>query len=152
MLPSGLAASRRAAPPVPASDFELATKSGKVALHDLRGKVVLIDFWASWCGPCRQSFPWLRSVAERYAASDLVVVAINLDKSREPAERFLREFAPGFLVAFDPSGKSAEAYDVAAMPSSYIVGRDGQILYTHAGFDLEDAESIEKKIQEAVAK
>ena len=135
-----------------AADFELASATGKVALRELRGKVVLIDFWASWCVPCRQSFPWLSTMAGRYAAKDFVVVAINLDKRRDLAEKFLREFAPRFTVAFDPAGKSAEAYGVAAMPSSYLVGRDGELLDVHAGFDLDDAEAFENRIREAVEK
>ena len=137
--------------PVPAADFTLPTRGGTVALDALRGKVVLVDFWASWCVPCRQSFPWMSTVSERYAASGLVVVAIDLDKSREPAEAFLRDFSPLFIVAFDPLGKTAEAYDVTAMPSSYLVGRDGRLIYSHAGFDLRDAATIETKIKEAVA-
>ena len=136
----------------PAADFSLATATGKVALHELRGKVVLVDFWASWCVPCRQSFPWLATMAGRYATKDFVVVAINLDKRRDLAEKFLREFAPHFTVAFDPAGKSAESYEVATMPSSFLVGRDGQLLYSHAGFDLDDTAAIEEKIQEALAK
>lgn len=152
-LPSWPAAARDvAARPRLAADFSLPTTSGQVALHELRGKVVLVDFWASWCAPCRQSFPWLSTISARYAAHDFVVVAVNLDKRRDLAEKFLREFTPRFAVAFDPAGKSAEAYAVAAMPSSFLVGREGQLLYSHAGFDLADAESIEKKIQEAIAR
>ncbi len=155
-IPSG-AATASAASRAPrslglAAEFELATATGKVALRELRGKVVLIDFWASWCVPCRQSFPWLATMAGRYAAKDFVVVAINLDKRRDLAEKFLREFAPHFAVAFDPAGKSAEAYGVATMPSSYLVGRDGELLDVHAGFDLDDAQAFENRIQEAVAK
>ncbi|MEO8197270.1 MAG: TlpA disulfide reductase family protein [Thermoanaerobaculia bacterium] len=150
--PGAATASESTAGLTPAADFELATATGRVSLHELRGKVVLVDFWASWCMPCRQSFPWLSQLSGRYAANDFVVVAINLDKRRDLAEKFLREFAPRFAVAFDPAGKSAEAYEVATMPSSYLVGRDGRLLYTHSGFDLEDAESIEKKLQEALAK
>jgi cytochrome c biogenesis protein CcmG/thiol:disulfide interchange protein DsbE len=146
------AVSKTAGGPAPAAGFALPTGSGTVALDALRGKVVLVDFWASWCVPCRQSFPWMSDVSERYAASGLVVVAINLDKSRDPAEEFLREFTPPFIVAFDPAGKTAEAYDVRAMPSSYLVGRDGSLVYSHAGFDLRDAATIEKQIKEAVTK
>lgn len=151
-LPSWSASAPQSPAARPAADFTLATAKGKVTLHDLRGKVVLIDFWASWCVPCRQSFPWLDSVSSRYAANDFVVVAINLDKRRDLADKFLREFAPSFTVAFDPAGRSAEEYAVAAMPSSFLVGRDGQLLDTHAGFDLEDTKSLEKKIQEALAR
>jgi thiol-disulfide isomerase/thioredoxin len=144
--PSVLAAESSQAP-----DFKLPTRDGTVALDALRGRVVLVDFWASWCGPCRQSFPWMTSVAEHNAADGLVIVAINLDKSREPAEAFLRRFSPPFIVAFDPAGKTAEAYDVTAMPSSYLVGRDGRVVYRHAGFDPRDAEALEKRIKEAIA-
>lgn len=135
----------------PAPDFTLPTRSGSVALAGLRGKVVLVDFWASWCEPCRKSFPWMSAIFERDAASGLVVVAINLDKRREPAEAFLRELSPPFIVAFDPAGRTAEAYDVTAMPSSYLVGRDGRLLYSHAGFDPRDAATIENEIEKAVA-
>ncbi len=144
--------SRAPRSPGPAADFELTTATGKIALHELRGKVVLVDFWASWCVPCRQSFPWLATMAGRYATKDFVIVAINLDKRRDLAEEFLRAFAPRFAVAFDPAGKSAEAYGVAAMPSSYLVGRDGELLDVHAGFDLDDAEAFENQIREAVEK
>lgn len=155
-VPSGAAAasaaSRTPRSPGLAADFELATATGKVSLRELRGKVVLVDFWASWCVPCRQSFPWLATMAGRYATKDFVIVAINLDKRRDLAEKFLREFAPRFAVAFDPAGKSAEAYGVAAMPSSYLVGRDGELLDVHAGFDLDNAEAFENQILEAVEK
>lgn len=140
------------AAPAPAAGFTLPTRGGTVTLDALRGKVVLVDFWASWCVPCRQSFPWMSAVSERYAASGLVVVAIDLDKSREPAEAFLREFSPPFIVAFDPAGKTAVAYDVTAMPSSFLLGRDGSIVHSHAGFDLRNAATIENEIKEAVAK
>jgi thiol-disulfide isomerase/thioredoxin len=138
------------APVAPTAGFTLPTSSGTVALDALRGKVVLVDFWASWCVPCRRSFPWMSALADRYAASGLVVVAINLDKSRDLAEEFLRDLAPSFIVAFDPAGKTAEAYHVTAMPSSYLVGRDGSLVYALAGFDPRDEGKLESKIKEAV--
>ncbi len=150
-LPAG-AKTAHAAVSTTAADFSLPTAGGTVTLESLRGKVVLVDFWASWCGPCRQSFPWLRTISSRYAREGLVVVAINLDKSHELANEFLREFSPPFIVAFDPAGRVAEAYDVRVMPSSYLVGRDGRLVYSHRGFDLADEATIEKQIKEAVAK
>jgi thiol-disulfide isomerase/thioredoxin len=149
-LPAG-SKTTRAVEAIPAPNFKLPTRDGTVSLDELRGKVVLVDFWASWCGPCRQSFSWMSGLAERNAANGFVVVAINLDKSREPAEAFLRELSPSFIVAFDPAGKTAEAYDVTAMPSSYLVGRDGRVVYRHAGFDPRDTETLERKIKEAIA-
>lgn len=140
------------AEPPPAASFRLPTSDGTVALADLRTRVVLVDFWASWCGPCRQSFPWLSAMYQRYGPDGLVVVAINLDKDRERAEAFLREFSPPFIVAFDPAGKTAEAFDVRAMPSSYLVSRTGRLVYSHPGFVLRDADAIEKQIKEEVAK
>jgi cytochrome c biogenesis protein CcmG/thiol:disulfide interchange protein DsbE len=136
-------------PPL-AATFELPTSAGTVTLAGLRTQVVLVDFWASWCGPCRQSFPWLSTMSERYGGKGLVVVAINLDKDRDLAEKFLRELSPPFVVAFDPQGKTAEAFKVTAMPSSFLVSRSGRLVYSHAGFDLRDTDAIEKQIQEQI--
>ncbi len=129
--------------------FKLATTDGSVTLQSLRGRVVLIDFWASWCGPCRRSFPWLTDVHQRYAGRGLTVLAINLDKRRELADQFLQEFKPPFQVAFDPSGSTAEAFRVSGMPSSFLIGPDGSILYSHAGFDPQKTGPLETLIQGA---
>ena len=136
----------------PAPDFTLPTVNGNVALHDLRGKVVYVDFWASWCVPCRQSFPWMRSVAEKYAPQGLAVVAINLDKRREAADEFLEKYPAPFTVAFDPAGRSAEQFRVVAMPMSFIVGRDGTVLSAHEGFEEPKARRLEEQIKEALSK
>jgi cytochrome c biogenesis protein CcmG/thiol:disulfide interchange protein DsbE len=138
----------------PAPDFTLptsSTSSGTMSLHDFRGKVVYVDFWASWCVPCRQSFPWMSSMSERYAAQGLVVVSVNLDKKRDAVDEFLQRFPATFVVALDPAGKTAEAFHVAVMPSSFIVSRTGKIVYTHAGFDLAKARTIEDQIKEALS-
>src|SRR5215471_6297032 len=130
-----------------APGFELPTPNGTVSLDSLRGKVVLVDFWASWCGPCRQSFPWMSKLYETYSQKGLVIVAVNLDKKREPANDFLAEFSPPFIVAFDPAGKTAEAFHVPAMPTSFIVNRDGTIVYSHAGFNSKKTGEMENLIQ-----
>ena len=135
--------------PLAAPRFSLPARTGTVSLDSLRGKVVLVDFWASWCEPCRRSFPWLRTLHERYAARGLAIVAINLDKSREAAHEFLEQYPAPFLVAFDPSGKTAEAFRVSAMPSTYLIGPTGALLYSHAGFDPKQTGAIETRIQEA---
>jgi cytochrome c biogenesis protein CcmG/thiol:disulfide interchange protein DsbE len=134
-----------------APDFTLPTTSVSFSLADYRGKVVLIDFWASWCGPCRQSFPWMASMIERYSAQGLVIVAINVDKKREAADEFLQTFHPPFIVAFDPAGKTAEAFHVVAMPSSFIVSRTGTIVYSHEGFERAKANTVEDQIKEALS-
>ena len=124
----------------------------QLSLSQYQGKPVIVNFWASWCGPCRQSFPWLSAMSERYGKDGLVVVAINLDKDRDAAQAFLRELSPPFTVAFDPAGKSAEAFDVKAMPSSFLVSRTGRLVASHAGFVLRDADAFEQQIKEEVGK
>lgn len=134
-----------------APGFVLPGRDGSVSLEALRGKVVYLDFWASWCGPCRRSFPWMGAMQERYGAQGLQVVAINLDAKREDAERFLAATPAGFMVAFDPAGQQGRAYAVKGMPSSVLVGRDGRVLWRHAGFRDEDREELEKRIAAALA-
>jgi cytochrome c biogenesis protein CcmG/thiol:disulfide interchange protein DsbE len=130
--------------------FTLPTRTGVVSSDSLRGKVVLVDFWASWCSPCRRSFPWLRSMYDRYSEKGLEVVAINLDKDRHAAEAFLRRYPAPFTVAFDPSGKSAEAFRVWGMPTGFIVGPAGDILDTYIGFNPKESDRIEARIEEAI--
>jgi len=129
--------------------FSLPGRTGTVSLDSLRGRVVYVDFWASWCDPCRRSFPWLSSLSARYSAKGLTVVAINLDKDRHAAEAFLERFPASFPVAFDPSGRTAEAYGVSVMPSSFLIGPNGKLLSSHAGFDPRKTDAIEALIKEA---
>jgi thiol-disulfide isomerase/thioredoxin len=140
-----------AAAPRLAPDFTLPAISGSTSLHDLRGKVVYVDFWASWCAPCRESFPWMAKMLDRYGKDGLVILAINLDKTRDAANAFLDvNYAP-FMVAFDPAGKTAEAFGVSAMPSSFIVGRSGEIVASHEGFKASNADEVESRIRKALA-
>jgi len=135
--------------PVPAPGFTLPTQSGTVCLDSLRGRVVFVDFWASWCGPCQKSFPWLATMHDRYSAKGLAVVAVNLDKDRGLANAFLKKYRAPFTVAFDPSGKTAKAFGVWGMPSSFLLGRDGTIVRSYSGFDPKSTKAIETLIQEA---
>ena len=146
MIGTGYA--RRATAPYAAPSFTLPTRNGSVSLDSLRGHVVYVDFWASWCEPCKQSFPWLKSLHERYGAKGLVVVAVNLDKAEDKTDAFLERFPAPFTVAYDPEGKVADAFHVAAMPSSFLIGRDGQVLIAHAGFDARGAATMEARVAE----
>jgi cytochrome c biogenesis protein CcmG/thiol:disulfide interchange protein DsbE len=146
----GLAATARSAPNPSAGDlvpaFKLAAAGGTIESDSLRGRVVYVDFWASWCEPCRRSFPWLADLHARYAKKGLVVVAIDLDQERTAADRFLSKYPAPFLVGFDPQGKTAEAFHVDAMPSSFLIDRQGRVLERHAGFDSKKAAEVEKRI------
>jgi len=150
-LPAGAESGRGSEPDrAPAPAFSLPTETGTVALESLRGSVVLLDFWASWCGPCQKSFPWLGSMQARYGARGLRIVAVNLDKSRSSALEFLEKHPASFPVAFDPSGKTARAFKVPGMPTSVLIGPEGTILYTHPGFDPERTGDLESRVQEAL--
>jgi thiol-disulfide isomerase/thioredoxin len=129
--------------------FTLPTRDGTVAGDSLRGHVVLVDFWASWCVPCRQSFPWLETMHERYSAKGLRIIAMNVDKTREAATEFLAHYPATFTVAFDPKGATAEAFHVKGMPSSFLVAPDGTVLHASTGFDAKTGKNLEALIQKA---
>lgn len=142
LLSASVAASAAPAPLAAgavAPAFRLPARTGTAVLDSLRGQVVLVDFWASWCGPCRQSFPWLGDLQKRLAPRGLVVVAIDLDKSRAAADAFLARYEAPFTVAFDPAGGTAEAYGVRAMPTSVLLDRAGRVVRVHPGFDAAHA-------------
>ena len=103
-------------------------------LSAYKGKVVYLDFWASWCTPCLRSFPWMNDLADSYKAKGLVVIAVNVDHQRDLAQAFLRQHPADFHVAYDPDGSLAEHYNVEAMPTSFLIGRDGKVHYVHSGF------------------
>ena len=132
--------------------FQLPTDTNSVSLEKLKGKVVYLDFWASWCTPCRKSFPWMKEMQSKYKDKGLVVVAVNLDKSKDKAGEFLGNFDYDFVIAYDPEGKTAESYKVMGMPSSYVIDRNGQLQMTHIGFRESDTDKLETTIRELLKK
>jgi len=118
-------ASLASASPAAAEDFSLAA---------YKGKVVYLDFWASWCTPCKLSFPWMNDLARSYAQKGLVVIAVNVDHDRAAASAFLHDTPASFPVIYDPDGKIAERFNVKDMPTSVLIGRDGTVHYVHQGF------------------
>ena len=106
-----------------------------------RGHVVIVDFWASWCKPCRQSIPWLNSLRARYGASGLTIIGVNVDAERSDADKFLHDVPIDFEVVFDPQGNIAKQFKVQGMPTSYFIDRSGKLVETHLGFrDAKKAE------------
>jgi peroxiredoxin len=153
LLLAGIAASAPAAKSPPrAPEFRLSATHGVAALDSLRGKVVLLDFWASWCAPCARSFPWMNALHDSLSDQGFEIVAISLDKDREDANAFLAQHAPHFIVAFDPEGETAEAYHVAAMPTSFVIDRSGAIVLTHAGFDPKKTAEVESMVRKECSK
>jgi cytochrome c biogenesis protein CcmG/thiol:disulfide interchange protein DsbE len=115
----------------------------KISLAELKGKVVYVDFWASWCGPCQRSFPKLEALRNKYKDKGFEVVAINMDENLKDANDFLTKFAVTFPIARDASGKVAEQYNLKGMPSGYIIDQKGVINYISVGFDSKEEKAIE---------
>lgn len=130
-----------------APGFKVAGDQGDLSLSQYQGKVVYLDFWASWCTPCRKSFPWMNDMQRKYGAKGLQIVAINLDQERRLADRFLAETPAGFAIGYDPDGKVAEQYHLKGVPSSFLIDRQGNIAVNHAGFRARDSEALEAEIR-----
>ena len=139
--PAALAATKAPA-------FELPSDSGSFSLDQHRNQVVYVDFWASWCVPCKHSFPWLNQMQERYADEGLKVIAINLDKNKAHAQKFLEMVPAEFDIAYDPEGEVADLYSLKVMPSSYIIDREGNLIHAHKGFKTSDGSRMEDMIRE----
>ncbi|MDB6041938.1 MAG: thiol-disulfide isomerase and thioredoxin [Gammaproteobacteria bacterium] len=120
-------------------------------LNRFSGQVVYLDFWASWCAPCRQSFPWMAAMNQAYARQGLTVVAVNLDHERADADGFLQKFHPDFDVRFDPQGALAERFKVVGMPTSVVIDRKGVPRFTHVGFRVADRDAYEAELRALLA-
>lgn len=114
------------------------------------GQVVLLDFWASWCGPCRKSFPWMNEMQTKYQDDGLVIVAVNVDNDVDAANRFLAEYPARFQVLYDEDKSLAREYEVVAMPSTFLIGRDGQVVDQHLGFRVLKQDEYEAAIRAAL--
>jgi cytochrome c biogenesis protein CcmG, thiol:disulfide interchange protein DsbE len=126
-------------------------KGETVGLDKLRGQVVYVDFWASWCGPCKRSFPWMNEMQQKYGGKGLAIIAINVDKKREDADRFLRQVTPTFAVVYDGTGAAPAAFGVKTMPSSYLIDARGTIVEVEQGFHDERKGALEERIRALVA-
>ncbi len=136
-----------------APDFSVTDAAGKpLQLATLRGKTVYVDFWASWCAPCRRSFPWMNAMHEKYGGNGLVVVGINVDKKHDAAERFLAQVPAKFAIGYDEAGATPARYAIKAMPSSVLIDSQGKVAFVHAGFRDEETADLEARIKAALQK
>jgi len=117
-----------------------------VDLQSLRGKVVYIDFWASWCGPCRQSMPKFNQIYKKLSSKGLAIVAINLDEKAADAKQFLNDFPVNYIVLRDSKGETPEQFGVKVMPTGYLLDRFGMVRYIHEGFRNGDEKELELQI------
>jgi cytochrome c biogenesis protein CcmG/thiol:disulfide interchange protein DsbE len=135
-----------------ATDFSLKGNNSTINLKNHKGHVIYLDFWASWCKPCRKSFPFLNDMHNKYKKQGLVVIGINLDTEKKDAHKFLAKYPANFTVAYDPQGKTPEAYKLSVMPTSYLIDARGRIIYTHKGFKDDNKADIENRIKKALSK
>ncbi len=134
-----------------APNFTLKSRDGKnIKLSELRGQVVLVNFWASWCGPCRQEMPILEKLYKKYKSLGFVILGVNVDDKPEQAESLLKLIDVSFPVVFDTDKKVSEKYKVTAMPSSFFIDRDGKMRSEHKGYLPEYEELYKHEIKKLI--
>lgn len=132
---------------MPACVLATMADNGAVNLNQYKEKVLYVDFWASWCGPCAKSFPFLNGLHQQLQGQGLQIVAVNLDENPDDAKAFLAKYPANFTVAADVSKQCAKDFDVKAMPSSYIVDRKGIVHHVQLGFKPGEAQDLQKMVE-----
>jgi thiol-disulfide isomerase/thioredoxin len=138
--------------PAPSISMPRMDGSGKpVTLSAFRGKVVYVDFWASWCIPCRISMPTLDRLYKENSAKGFEVVGVNKDVRSDDAERFLKRVPVSFVLVSDSSDAAAKAFNVKTMPSGYLVDRKGVVRHVHGGFTRSTSDQLEQELRQLLA-
>jgi peroxiredoxin len=151
MLCAPLAQAAPIAPSQPAPDFTLRTMDGKnLRLQELRGRVVLVNFWATWCGPCRQEMPHLNRLYDKYKGSGFVMLGVNIDDEPDKAIGVATKLGLHFPVLLDSEKKVSRMYDLNTMPSTVVIDRDGRVRYVHRGYRDGYEDNYDKQIRELV--
>ena len=135
------------AEPAPEFSLPILDQEESIKLSDMKGKVVYLDFWASWCGPCAVSLPELEKIRSRFHSQGFEVIAVNLDQSLDDARRFLKDKKITYPILIDQMQITPERYGVAGMPTAFLIDRDGQVRETHTGFKESDVDKITKLIR-----
>lgn len=135
-----------------APDFTLKSSTGEnVRLAEQRGQVVMLNFWASWCGPCRQEMPLLDNISKKYGKMGFVLYGINVDQDTAEAKNVLQKINVNYSILFDPESKLSDLYKVDAMPTSVFIDKKGQIRHIQKGYSAGDEEKYIKKIKELIS-
>ena len=135
----------------PAPDFTLKSRSGEnIKLSELRGQVVMINFWASWCGPCRQEMPILEQIYQHYAPMGFTLLGVNVEEDSAAANKVLKEIAVSFPVLYDNKNQVSESYQVRAMPTTVLIDRDGQMRFLHKGYQPGYEDSYQQQVRELI--
>ena len=135
----------------PAPDFTLKSRQGdNLRLEDFRGQVVMLNFWASWCGPCRQEMPLMDEIYEQYKDLGFTVLAVNVDENRDEAHRFLDKVPVSYPILYDPESQVSEQYNVQAMPTTVMIDRNGNARFLHYGYKPGYEDDYEKQIRQLV--
>ncbi|PTT86331.1 TlpA family protein disulfide reductase [Pelomonas sp. HMWF004] len=138
-----------AVPSGTAPDFTLRTAEGKnLRLHEQRGRVVLVNFWATWCGPCRQEMPLLNQLHQKYQGSGFTLLGINVDADSRQAINLANKLGVSFPVLLDGEKSVSKLYDLSSMPSTLLIDRDGKVRYVHRGYQAGYEALYEKQIRE----
>ncbi|MDJ0867630.1 MAG: TlpA disulfide reductase family protein [Myxococcota bacterium] len=124
---------------------------GSISLSDYRGKVVYLDFWASWCPPCRTAMPVIDSLRAEFPPERFQVVAVNVDREESAALKALRKQPVGYPSAADPKGQLPARYEVGTMPTSYLIDGQGVVRYVHEGFRKGDGDALRREIRALLA-
>lgn len=134
-----------------APNFTLKSNTGKnIKLSELRGQVVLLNFWASWCGPCRQEMPLLEKLQQRYNALGFTVLGVNVEEDPSKARTLLKDISVTFPILFDTQNTVSKQYKVSAMPSTVMIDRDGNMRYLHKGYKPGDEAQYKKWVKQLI--
>jgi peroxiredoxin len=135
----------------PAPDFTLKTLSGEnLKLSEQAGNVVLVNFWASWCGPCRKEMPLLNDLHNKYKALGFAVWGVNVEEQSREARSFLADSPVDFPILLDNTNSVSKLYGVIAMPTTVVIGRNGSLRYVHKGYQVGDEEKYRKIVKKLV--
>jgi thiol-disulfide isomerase/thioredoxin len=120
-------------------------------LQQFKGKVIYVDFWASWCGPCAKSFPFMNELSLDFKDKGLQVIGVNLDEVSADAQSFLARYPANFVITADTGEQCAKSFGVQAMPSTYLVDRNGTVRHVHLGFRAGEAEELRTLVEQLLA-